>query len=147
MLVVVLIFLICTLTAQAATQEPEIPDLMTTDVLGYTCVLDEDLDAAFMNAGKGGTVPQTCISEPPVKDCASLTPLLGHEATADQCAVHAYRFLTWLDPDKSTGWGWGCGDCKVYPAPPPAVPLPASALMLMLAIGLLVPLHMVRSKA
>lgn len=137
-LMVVSIFVICTLAAKAATQDPPIQDLLTTDVLGYTCVAEEDLDAAFINAGKGGAVPQTCITGEPVKDCESLTILLGTEATPAQCATHAYRYLTWLDPDRSIGWGWDCGDCTVEPyTPPAAVPVPASAMLMFSALILL----------
>jgi len=138
-LTVVLIFVIFTAMARASTQDVPIQDLMTTDVLGYTCVAEEDLDAAFLNQGKGGTVPQTCITGEPVKDCESLTILLGREATPEQCAAHAYRWLSWFDPDRSTGWGWDCGDCTVVsnPPPPSAVPLPGSAFLLAAGLGLL----------
>ena len=124
----------------ATTQSPEptIADLTTRDVLGYACVMEDDLDAAFVNAGKGGTVPQTCISETPVKDCTFLEPLLGHEATAGECMTHAYRYLTWFDADRSTGWGWDCGDCAVEVIPPPGpVPLPAAGPILLSGLGLL----------
>ena len=137
----VLIFVGCTLMARSATTEPPMEDLLTTDLLGYTCVAEEDLDAAFLNQGKGGSVPQTCITETPVKDCASLAPLLGHEATFNECSTHAYRWLTWFDPDRSTGWGWDCSawDCTVPEPhnPPSAVPIPGAALMLVSAIGLM----------
>lgn len=123
----------------ATTQPPEptISDLMTRDVLGYACVMEDDLDAAFINAGKGGTVPQTCITATPAKDCAFLEPLLGREATVGECATHAYRYLTWLDPDRLTGWGFDCGDCTVETTKPPAVPIPAAGLLLLSGLGLL----------
>ena len=136
---VVLIFVICTLTAQAATQKPEsvIDNLLTTDVLGYTCVAEENLDAAFLNGGKGASVPQTCISEAPTKDCATLTPLMGREATYDECATYAYKWLSTFDPEKKTNWGWDCSawDCTIPVQPPSAVPLPGSALLLIGALG------------
>jgi hypothetical protein len=140
---VVLIFLISTIVAQSAIIEPPMEDLLTTDILGYTCVAEEDLDAAFLNQGKGGAVPQTCITEMPVKDCASLTYLLGREATYEQCATHAYRFMSWYDPLGTTGWGWDCGDCTVttYVPPTNAVPIPGSALMLLGALVLLIPIR------
>lgn len=110
-------------------------DLLTTDILGYTCVTEENLDAAFLNQGKGGSVPQTCMTEAPTIDCGSLTSLLGREPTPEQCATHAYRFLSWFDPDRSTGWGFDCGDCTVETyTPPAAVPLPASWLLLLAAL-------------
>lgn len=127
--VLLVIFLFFSLAARAATTQ----ELTTVDILGYTCVTEEDLDAAFFNEEKGGSVPQTCITETPVKDCESLTPLLGREASYDQCMTHSYRYLSWSDPDRSTGWGWNCGDCDVTPYVPP-VPLPASWLLLLGAL-------------
>lgn len=123
--------------AYAATESPPIQDLLTTDLLGYTCVKEEDLDAAFLNAGKGGTVPQTCISAPPPKDCEVLTDLLGREAGINECATYAYRWLTWADPDHLTGWGWDCGDCTVDSPKTPAIPLPMPGLLLLTGLACL----------
>lgn len=117
--------------------EPSIEDLTTTDMLGYSCVMEDDLDAAFVNAGKGGSVPQTCITEAPPKDCAFLAPLIGREPTLNECATYAYRWLSWFDPDRSTGWGFDCGDCTVEVIQPPAVPIPAAGLLMLSGLGLL----------
>lgn len=134
--VVLLIFLFFSLAARAATTQ----ELLTTDILGYTCVAEADLDAAFLNEGKGSSVPQTCITETPIMDCKSLIPLLGREPSYGECSTHSYRYLSWFDPDRSTGWGWNCGDCDVTPHVS-SVPLPASWLLL---LGALLPLHLLR---
>ncbi|MFA9210940.1 MAG: hypothetical protein ACEQR5_03890, partial [Moraxellaceae bacterium] len=89
-----IIILISTTTSQAATVQPKKPDLTIRDVLGYPCVPEEDLDAAFFNGGKGGNVPQTCLKKLPKKDCEVLTELMGRKANANECATFGYRWLT-----------------------------------------------------
>jgi len=128
--------------AFGATVEPEpigIESLLTRDVLGYQCVKEDDLDAAFLNAGKGGAVPQTCFSAAPQNDCAVLEAVLGRAPNTTECGAFAYRWLTWFDPERSTGWGLDCSswDCTIKPPVPASVPLPASIWLALCAIGLL----------
>jgi hypothetical protein len=135
----ILILLISTNFSLASTTEPEIEELLTTDVLGYSCVQEDDLDLAFINAGKGASVPQTCMPEILSKDCDNLTDLMGRDPTAQECATYAYRWLSTVDPNQLSGWGWDCGDCEVVStsAKIPQTPLPASLVMLLSAFALL----------
>lgn len=122
-------------------KQPVISDLLTKDVLNYVCVKEENLDAAFINASKGGKVPQTCLAELPSKDCvAELEPNLGRLPTSTECMIYAYKWLSTFDPDRKTKWGWDCTkwDCKpTVISPPSPVPLPAAAWMLISALGIL----------
>ena len=117
----------------ASTVNPDLEALITKDVMHYDCVMEEDLDAAFMLTGKGGVVPRTCLAEAPAApDCDLIDPLVGHDVVGYECAGFKYRWFRQFDPDKVLF-------VEVRPLPPTnsvsPVPLPAGLVLLLSALG------------
>lgn len=81
---------------------PGLEELITKDVLGYSCINEEDLDIAFRVGGKEGVIPQTCLSSMPVSpDCSVLVPLLGRESKMEECGSFKYRWFRRNDPERT----------------------------------------------
>lgn len=68
-------------------------DLQRVDDLGFTCVPEDDLEAAFRATGKGIRLPQTCISDPcaQVLGDVEFSSLLGRPADAAEFADYRGR--------------------------------------------------------
>jgi len=139
-------FVALALPAVAATTGAD--EYIETDVLGYTCVQEDNLEAAMQAGGKGIRLPQTCVIDP----CTSVTKEMfdnffaGTETDSmrydaflrrqdAQCPVDVPRarfsdhdllaaifngatVTTWVDSD-----------------PVPQVPIPAGAVLLATAVG------------
>lgn len=64
--------------------------ILTTDPLGYECVPEDKLEAAFSLAGKGMRVPQTCIADPCEQTFSELT-LASYSGFRDDAVYDDYR--------------------------------------------------------
>lgn len=92
------------LTASTLTELPELESsetgafslarLLREDVLGGTCIAEEDIDQAFFATGKGLRLPRTCLPEPCEQ---ALTPfhlaeLIGRPAQASEWDRYFSRY-------------------------------------------------------
>lgn len=68
-------------------------DLQRVDDLGFSCIPEGDLEAAFRATGKGVRLPQTCIADPcaEVLDEVAFGSLLGRPADAAEFADYRGR--------------------------------------------------------
>lgn len=64
--------------------------ILTTDPLGYECVPEEKLEAAYALGGKGLRVPQTCIPDPCDQTFSELT-LAAYSGYQDETQYRDYR--------------------------------------------------------
>ncbi len=64
--------------------------ILTTDPLGYECVPEDRLEAAFAAGGKGMRAPQTCIPDP-CKQTFSDVTLASYTGFQDAAAYTDYR--------------------------------------------------------
>lgn len=64
--------------------------ILTTDPLGYECVPEEKLEAAFSLGGKGMRLPQTCITDPCAQTFSELT-LATYSGYQDEALYRDYR--------------------------------------------------------
>jgi hypothetical protein len=64
--------------------------ILTTDPLGYECVPEDQLEAAYALGGKGMRVPQTCIPEPCEQTFSEVT-LAAYSGYQDDAHYRDYR--------------------------------------------------------
>lgn len=104
--------------------------LTTVDALGFTCIAEENLDAAFADAGKGNVL-RTCATMATEYSRDALAALLGHVPSAAEWRAFAWR---WLDAHGGREWS----PATVLPTQPlPAVPLPDTLGMIIGAVSVL----------
>lgn len=128
-------------------------ELERIDALGFTCIDEDDLEAAFGALGKGGRVPQTCIADPcaAVLDQGAFGALLGRPAQSIEFVDYRGRMARFCGTP--TFWAErGIGEDQlrafVFDGPPIAgfgggsdpqpagqVPLPAGLVLLASALG------------
>lgn len=135
----------------AAAPVSALSDLVEVDQLGFACIPEDDLEAAFRATGKGVRLPQTCIADP----CAQLLgevefgSLLGRPADAAEFADYRGRMTRvcgaptiWAERGITeeqllTFIFGGAPIHLVYPPLPGAtpVPVPGGIILLGSAIG------------
>lgn len=122
--------------------------IMTTDPLGYECVPEDRLEAAYALGSKGMRVPQTCIVDPCAETFSELT-LASYSGYRDAEVYDDYRRRMTRVCGTPTKWQdigideaqllWavfdgGSGDIKV---PPTHSPVPAPFWLLATAAAAL----------
>lgn len=103
---------------------------MTTDYLGYDCIEEVDLDAAFQS-GKYSQVPQTCLPKDMPREPETLAWALGRPPTEAEWATFNYKWFSANDPDRAL---FGVSDDIVAVASAPA---PWGLILLLTALVLL----------
>jgi hypothetical protein len=123
--------------------------ILTTDPLGYECVPEEKLEAAFALGGKGMRVPQTCIADPCAETFSELT-LSSYSGYSDAAVYDDYRRrmtkvcgtpTKWEDVgigEDELLWAVFDGGSGAIGTPPLHSPVPTPILLLATATGALV---------
>lgn len=130
-------FLFMPMMAMAATYEKELTldDLTKVDSLGYICIDETDLDAAFLVAGKGERLPQTCIFDKIAMDCDVAAEYKGAPLDYDECARFKNAWMKTWTPEVVRFTQVDCWvNCYKTPT---AVPLPAAGALLAVSVGAL----------
>ena len=95
-------------TASAATMAPiTVADMTDVDELGYVCLNEGDLEAAYSAVGKkgGALLPQICMPKP----CEALSPdeladLKGREPTEGEWGEYVARYAEHCIAETGTPW-------------------------------------------
>ncbi len=104
-------------------------DLMSVDPLGFQCIPEDLLDAAFARADKPVLVPRTCDTGDQFLDPGVLAQLLGHTPSAEEWSQYQWRYLHFYGLSTTSLPGK-----LLYSDNPSPVPVPGSSVGLLTAM-------------
>ncbi|MGB3553808.1 MAG: hypothetical protein WBA25_04110, partial [Jannaschia sp.] len=81
--------------------------LIQTDDLGYSCIQEASLEAAFAAAGKAGRIPQTCIPEPcaEMMETEDLAMYIGMRPEEEMRDEYVARYADSCVAETGAPWG------------------------------------------